>query len=399
MNIKHAKYIMLALLAVFVFFFSSDFGLIDVEKTAIITALAIDKEQDEYKVSAQIAVPEATDVNSENQKAMINGKGSTVGAAIKDLGDISGWYPKLSFCNLIIVGNGLTETNVIKVLDYFAKTLRIQDSALVVMAEKSAEELLNLSTPLDNIASFAIQKVLLKTPGFDRDIATTDIKNFCCGHYSLASSAYMPIVKIIEDNSDSQSSSQSSSSSEGGQSQPSTKTSGKKLINAKTTALFKNGKKVGELDQNLTLVFNSLTTSIQGTTIPVDDVPFNNSTCNYLLKIMRSTHNVKLSADNNGLTLTLTLNLFCKISDQDAENSDFSLSENSPMPLPLKEKAERQLSADLKELVETIKQTECDFLGIKNKLYRFNNKQYSRLKNDYLQHLDTVIKVSVNAQR
>jgi len=398
MNFKRVKIILLALVAIFLFFFSNDFGLIDVEKTAIITALAIDKEQDGFKLSAQIAVPEATDVNSENQKALISGKGSTVGAAIKDLGDTSGWYPKLSFCNLIIIGNELVETNVITSLDYFAKTLRIQDSALVVLAENKAEELLKTATPLDNISSFAIQKVLLKTPEFDRDIATTNIKTFCSGHYSRTGSAYMPIIKIIKLSEESSSSS-GSSGSNGEQSQPSSKTSGKNLLNGKTTALFLRGKKVGELDEPLTLAFNSLTSSLQGTTIPVDNVQYKDGVCNYLLKVMRSTHSTKLTADNNGLTLKLNLNIFCKISDLNADGSDHSLSENYPLPKELKVKAEDMLTNSLYELVQTIKQTGCDFLGVKEKLYRYNYKQYSRFKKDYLDHLQAKVTVSVNGQR
>ena len=97
------KLLYIFIAAVFILFFSNDFGLIDVEKTSIITAIAIDKEDDEFLLTAQIAVPEATDANTENLKTQLSGKGSTVGAALKDLGDISGWFPKLAFCNLILV--------------------------------------------------------------------------------------------------------------------------------------------------------------------------------------------------------------------------------------------------------------------------------------------------------
>ena len=44
------------------------------------------------------------------------------------------------------------------------------------------------------------------------------------------------------------------------------------------------------------------------------------------------------------------------------------------------------------ELVQTSVQTGCDFLKIKEKLYRFNNKQYSKYKDNYL----SVMKVKVN---
>lgn len=407
MSIKRAKFFMIALAFLFIFFFSSDFGLIDVEKTSIITAFALDKDGDEYKVSAQIAVPEATDTNSENQKALLAGKGSTIGAAIKDLGDVSGWYPKLSFCNLIIIGSEFMQENVITMLDYFAKTLRIQDSALIAFAEGKASELLEVASPLDNISSFAIQKVLLKTHGFDTDIANNNIKSFCEGYYSTDSSSYMPIIKKTESsenqsqsvgsNGSSSGGSGGSSSSDGQQGQ--TKTDGKYLFNAKTTALLKNGVKVGELSEELTLTFNALTKNITGTTLPVDDVEYNGKTCNYLLKIMSSKKKVKLCVDNNGPTLNLSLTLYCKINDQNAENSDRNLSENKPLPKNLTDKAEKMLREQIEELVKTSIETECDFLKVKEKLYRFNHKQYSRFKDNVLSAMETNISVTVTGQK
>ena len=153
------KIIMFAVAAMFILFFSNDFGLIDIEKNAIITAVAIDKSiENEYEVSAQIAVPEASNNNPENKKALITGKGSTVGGAIKNIGDISGWFPKLTFCNLIVIGKSLTEENIINVLDYFSKTLRIQNSALVILAEDNGKQLLSCTSPLDNISSFQFWK-------------------------------------------------------------------------------------------------------------------------------------------------------------------------------------------------------------------------------------------------
>ncbi len=408
MNIRRAKFIMLALAFIFIFFFSSDFGLIDVEKTSIITAFAIDMEgENQYKVSAQIAVPEATDTNSENQKALLTGSGTTIGGAVKDLGDVSGWFPKLSFCNLIIVGGEFKDTNVIKVLDYFAKTLRLQDSALIAFTDGKASELLQLASPLDNISSFAIQKVLLKTDGFDADTATTDIKTFCAGYYSDSSSSIMPLIKKqpSDENQSSQGgsgggSSSSSGSSSSGQQQGQTKTDGKFLFNAKSTALFKNGVKVGELDEDLTLAFNAITRKINGTTIPVNDVPYkDNQTCNYLLQVMTSKHKITLDVDNNGPTLNIDLSLYCKISDQNAEESNRTLSENNPLPKPLINKAEEKLTLDIKELVETSVMTNCDFLRVNEKLYRFNHKQYNRFKDNVLQAMETNINVCVSGQK
>jgi len=258
MRLKKAKALLICLSILLTLFFSNDFGLIDVEKTSIITAIAIDKEQDEYILTAQVAVPEATDTNTENQKAQLSSKGKTIGEALKEMGDVSGWFPKLAFCNLIILGNNLANENVVNLLDYFAKTLRLQDSALVALSEKSAKELLSLSTPLDNISSFAIQKILLKATQFDNDVAPTDIKTFVSGYYSKNQSGYMPLVKVISaDNgsgSEGQKSDNSSSSgggsgasSGGDQKSQGANTESNNLFDARTTALFFKGKKVGEL--------------------------------------------------------------------------------------------------------------------------------------------------------
>ena len=415
MQIRKAKALMLAILAIFVFFFSNDFGLIDVEKTSIITGIAIDldKNDGDYVVTAQIAVPEATDTNSENLKAQLSGKGSTIGAAIKNLGDVSGWFPKLSFCNMIIVGKDFENSNVLNILDYFAKTLRVQDSALVAMSENSAKELLEIASPLDNISSFALQKVLLKNPGFDRDVATTNIKSFCAGCYSKSGSSYMPLIKIIssdsgkssdeEGNQSGSSSSQSGldSGSGGGTGGQETKTKSNYLFDAKTTVLFKNGYKVGQLEPEQTLMFNALLHSMSGTTISVDDVKLdiNNNRTNFLLTVMNSKPKIKLKATENELNLSLSLNIYCRISDVNTAGSEQALSKNEPIPPEVKEKAEAILSERIKELIQTSIQTECDVLCLKEKLYRHNYKQYSRYKDNYLSFMETDINVTVNGQR
>lgn len=405
-----AKILMILVTLSFLFFFSNDFGLIDVEKTSIITAIAIDKEEDNYIVTAQIAVPEATDTNSENLKAQLNGKGTTVGGALKDLGDLSGWFPKLAFCNLIILGNSLTDTNVIDALDYFAKTLRVQDSALVALAEKSAKELLSATTPLDNISAFALQKIMFKTQGFDRDIATTDIKSFCSGHYSNNGSAYMPLIKISDSGNDSSgnsgggsssggSSSSSDGGSSGGQSQGGQKNQNI-LFDARTTALFKDGYKVGELDENLTLTFNALNTNFAGTTLPVNDViDKDGKKSSYLLTVKQSTPKIKVTADENKLTVDLSLKLYCNITDHAIDGSTEALSQNTPLPKEVKEKIEQTLKAQIEELVLTEKQTGCDFLKIKEKLYRRNYKQYSRYKDNFLSVMNYNVSVSVDGQK
>lgn len=397
MKFKRAKLFLLCILALGFLFFSSDFGLIDIEKTAIITAIAVDIKDDEYEVSMEIAVPEATDANTENQKALLSTTGKTIGSAIKNAGNQTGWFPKLAFCNLIILGEQLANTNVIKVLDYFAKTLRIQDSATLILANGTAKDLLKTASPLDNIASFALQKVILKNPGFDNDVANVDIRTFCSGYYSYSNSAYMPLVKKIEQDGE-KSQSGSIGTGDDGSSQSgsngSTPKKGKTVFDATTTALFKDGIKVGELNDSLTLAFNLLTKNGNETLLEVNQV----DGVDYLLTILSNKHKTKLVADNDGVNLSITLDLYCKISDRNATSNNTD-GQNEQLSEKLIQKAKAELETQLKELVMTEIQTECDFLGLKEKLYRFNHPYYARYKDNLFSVIKTDISVSVSGQK
>ncbi len=419
MKFKGVKLSMLLLAAVFLLFFSNDFGLIDIEKTAIITAVAIDLEENgEYKITAQIAVPEATDTNTENLRAQIAGKGSTVGAAIKNIGDTSGWFPQLCFCNLIIVGKGFSDYNIIKVLDYFSKTLRIQDSALIVMAETDGAELLKLSTPLDNISSFALQKILLKNAGLNRDVAVCDVKSFCTGYYSEAGSAYMPLIKVVSQKSENEKASaddangsessggsgsaeisgggSSGGSGSGGESGGA---KGDAIFNADTTALFLHGKKVGELDANLTLAFNALTRDFATSTFEVKDVNTGGETLNYLLTVFSCTASRSLTVSENGIRLNVSLDAYVKISDMNGQASDLEYNKNLPLPVNVKERAEADFTERITDLIRTEKETGCDFLDVKKELYRKHHSYYYVYKDNFIENLSYSVSVNFSGQK
>ncbi|MBQ0099424.1 MAG: hypothetical protein KBS91_02615 [Firmicutes bacterium] len=115
MNFVKTKLVLFLILLLCVVFFSNDFGIIDIKRAAIITAIAIDYEDGEYSLTTQIDVPEATDKNEEKAKTQINTKGETIASAIKHIGSSSGWFPQLYFCKLIIIGSDVSTEKTIKI--------------------------------------------------------------------------------------------------------------------------------------------------------------------------------------------------------------------------------------------------------------------------------------------
>ena len=384
-------------------FLSNDFGIIDVEKTAIVTAVAIDIEDDgNYQVNLQIAVPEATDSNTENQKALLSGKGKTIGGAIKDIGNVSGWFPKLSFCNLIILGNSFKDQNLIETLDYFAKTLRIQDSAVIVVAEDKAKDAIDTASPLDNISSFAIQKILLKDAGLDRDIMINDIRSFSVGYYSRNSSSYLPILKTLSLDDNGKSEGQSSGGGgqdSGGQSQSDQNfgNKGQTLYDLTTTALFYKGKYVERLSKEETFTFNMLKGNVNESLLHLENVDGEGT--NYLLSILRNTPKMTLDTKGEKLKINVNLDVYCKISDVKKDGTGPTYATNTTLPSQVKAFAEKTVENRIRVLFEKQKSSKCDFLGLDDVLYKYHHKNYDKFKWATTSDFDLNVKVSFTSQK
>ena len=88
----HAKntvrfYILIAIVLGFLFF-SNDFGLIDIQKTAIVIAVGLDREEDEFIITSQIALPKSEKEGENSQSAQIVSKGKTVVSPLISLGAV-----------------------------------------------------------------------------------------------------------------------------------------------------------------------------------------------------------------------------------------------------------------------------------------------------------------------
>ena len=145
MKYKRAKIFLLLFVFCIIAYFSNDFQLINIEKTAIIVAIGIDKTQDkQLEVTAQIAVPQASNQNESNSDAILSAKDKTLYGALEKLSLQTGWYPKLTFCNLILLGNSLTQENFTPIIDYVLTSNRFQNSAVIATCEKDAKEIRHL---------------------------------------------------------------------------------------------------------------------------------------------------------------------------------------------------------------------------------------------------------------
>lgn len=395
MKFLRAKIIILLFFMLLSYFFSNDFGLIDIEKTAIVTAIAVDIKDDDYNVTLQIAIPQGGGSGSnENDKAVIEGTGKTVAEAIGNVGSVTGWFPNLSFCNLILIGEEVVKTDVLECLDYFARSIKVQDSAILASTEGEAKEVLKKSSPLDNISSFALQKIILKKTGMDGDVLSVDIKTFAIGYFSRAEDTFMPYITEEKQQASGQNNSGKSKDSKGSDSSKEETA----LYNASRTLLFKKGVKVGELDEKETTSAVLLKTRVKDSSLAVKDVMIDGESCDFLLRIIDSNRNIKLKVDGDKIIVKIKQNIYVKVADETTEMREISFAPHISLPKEAKQRAEELLYNDTKSLTDKCKKLKFDIFGIDLKLYRYHHKDYKKIKDKIWDNIEFDININVHGQ-
>ena len=189
------RYFLAIVFALFFFFLSNDFGLIDIQKTAIVMAVGIDRQDDTFIVTSQIAIPQPSKQGKQTQTVQIVSRGDTVAQAFEEINAKTGWYPKLAFCRLIILGEKTVQQNAFDALDFFLLDEYISDNCLLATCDETAKELLNVQALIDPSGSVAMQKVLSSHAERVGATLPSTLREFAIGYFSDGKSAYLPILK------------------------------------------------------------------------------------------------------------------------------------------------------------------------------------------------------------
>ncbi|MBO5481452.1 MAG: hypothetical protein J6A63_09735 [Clostridia bacterium] len=395
----------LLVIAVLAFlFFTNDFGTLDVQKTAIVMAVGVDKEEDEFILTAQIAIPQSSTQGKASKTQQLTSRGKTIAQAFRSINAKTGWYPKLVFCNLILLGNTTLQQNAFDALEFFFLDEYLSDDCLVAACENTAKEILDTQALVDESSSLAIQKVLSAHAERVGAVLPCTLREFAIGYYGDSHSSFLPIVKAqptqekpsnetsssqnSSDSSSQESSSTSSSLSEnssGGEK----KQEEKPVFSAGETALLVGGRQVGTFTKDETFAFNAVKNKLR---LAAFDVETNGETCSLTIK-----HNSKktlfLLGANDVATLKISVKLTAGLLDNSAALPLEKSADVGDVPDGAFVAAEKRLSGYIFSAFDKCKSSGCDLFELKSLLQKYANKKYQRLEKDILQTALLDIKV------
>ena len=424
------RYYLVVVLVLLFLFFSGDFGLIDVQKTALVMAVGIDREDDTFIVTSQIAIPQSSKQGKASETVQLVSRGKTVADAFEEINVKTGWYPKLVFCKLIIVGENTAKENVFDALDFFLLDEYMSDNSLIATCDGTAKDLLNVTALVDPSGSVAMQKVL--SPHAERvgTVLPTTLRELAIGYFSHSKSGFMPILKTQpqqeqigkstndtttpddEENSDNQSQNggnggndgnggkQDNQGSQGGQSGQSEQKQGeseqeKPVFSAGETALFVGGKRVDKLTTEETFAVGAVKDDLKLASYSVEN---DKSVCTLNIKHNAKKSKVILGPDGRA-TMKIRLTLSAGLLDVSKAKPLDELRDSGDVPSGVFSQAEKLLTAQITSAFEKCRACGCDIFGVIESLQKHNSKRYKEIKDTALKNALLDIQVTFRGVR
>lgn len=365
-------------------FLSNDFGLVDIQKTAIVLAAGVDRDGEKgYTLTAQIAVPKGVDRTTGGTSSVeFIAEGETVADCVSDIYCKTGWVPKFVFCNLIVLGEEIAKENVFGALDFFLRNEYVSDGCFIAACQGSAKDLLSSESAIDDTSSMAISKLFSDANVKSGKATKMSLREFAIGYYGVTGSGYMPY--IVQHDQETNESSGSGGANQGSGGQPKKQ----KIYCAERTALFSKGKQVALLGPDETFALGLLKSNIfTGYLLTEEDgKPVS-------LTVLGDKGSVSLDtkgAPKVSVKLDLTVRLFNR--SIPAEINDMARNEVTEKVL---ENAKKSVEEAVKSVFETSRGSGCDLFKLNQSLYRSSLKKYEEWKDALLPAVPVEYDISV----
>ena len=366
---KSIIYYLCILLFLLVAFFSNDFNLVNVQKTAIVTAIAIDKEEDGFSLTALIASPAsqgndggATTGQTADGYTAVQGKGKTVAEALEKINAKTGWYPKLVFCRVLLLGETLCQGNVFDALDYFLRNEYAADDPLLAATDGKAGELLQAKPPLKTAVSEAIEKVLSDQPKRVGAVLTTTLRPFAISYFSAGNSGIMPLI--------------AKETREGGD-----------IFTASKTALFQNGKRVGTLGEAGTFALSCIKNPLRLAAYTVQSQGEENT-----LLVKQNRRKLRFFVDGDTPTMRIDLTLYAEWTDA-ASSQNLEALSGRERQSALYTNAGNALKEQILSTFQYCKDLHFDVFDAIGRLQKYENSHFARLKDSLVERLQLDLSV------
>jgi len=380
------------LILLIVLFFTNDFGLVDLRKTSVIIGVGVDYEGEDVKLTAQLAVPRAAENGENTEFTSVEGVGATVAEALDDINLKTGFYPKLVFCKLIVVGESCFTRDINAALNYFFTNEFTGLTPKIAACEGEAAKLFTLKLPFGDSVTDSVDRLLSSEAQKSANVSTVNLNEFGQAYLSASGCGYMPyITSTTEGESEGESEEgQSSSQSSSSESFPNSGGSESVSFDCGRTALFYKGVYKGVMEKELAFTFNLLNGDIRRAFIGCETEGEEKT-----LSVRGCKSRISLKVEGGAPVLSINFSAMSKLQDGGKEGDGDAA--KATVPDGVLRAAEAELKGDIEEMLAFCKSLGCDILRCEDLLYKTNRRYYNTLKGGVFKSASPVISVTLKS--
>lgn len=370
----------------------------EVNEYAVVTALGVDKVDEELELSFLTFIPIAQQTFTEQYK-VVTAKGKSIAEAIDFAGLRMGRQVGLSHIKVIVLNSELLNDDLANYIDFLTRNKQISTSAKLICCDSSAKEFLISAQKLDNASSVKISDLV----SFNLDhifAADSSLETYAKGTYGPTGVGFISLLHLEKSNgeglaatmADSQGSGQSES---GGQ-------ESKEIINSGDTAVLKDGKLVTTLNAEQMRDCNFLHGVCTICSIEIDhffDKDFTDATLSF--EIFDKVISYKIVFENGIPVVCVNAKLSLKLSE--IKNSDGQILKNVEL-FVISKSAEKAIEQKVKQCMadglEIMRDNNTDIVDFYTLIHNESPKAFKDFLNslensdEYLSHI--VVKASVD---
>lgn len=395
--VKNKTWIVFLLLGI-IFFPKAFYLEAESDSRAIITAVGIDKKDDEYEVSSLMVVPSNTSDPGSNLY-LVSTKGKTVGDAFNQMSYNLGKRVGLAHCDFIVVNDDVLEEDITKTIDYFVRQYNITRRAYLVNCSDGAKKMLETALNSKSLSTVLLTNLVQKENQSTMGVGS-NIDNIYKMYFSESGVTYLNVFDIEkpqeEEKSEGGGESQTSGSGESGEGDDASTSSGgssspnveqEKIKGTEKLLILKKGVKSCQIDGDQTLFFEIYNGTLRSTFILLDDInDEDKQEASVGIDVVKVRCKNKFCFDDGKPTIKCDINMVValyevcddKTSPQQMDNARTHIGKE------VKEAIKQKLQEGADDILQKCKQNNVDILGYATKFSKRHNKEWQK----YLDRLD-----------
>lgn len=386
------------------------------ESRAILTAVAIDKIEDELEITSTVLTAGGGTKYADNLQ-IVSAKGENISSCFEKISSNLGKTIGLAHAELIVLGDEIIKDNAYKYLNYFISTNNLTTNAVIVNS-KVAKDVLIVDKENPVLANTTAKQIVQYDSQYHQSVQT-NLDRFFLDYFSTSGLTMLPRLEVVEMDSENKDSSgqsggsltenqnnQESGSKQSQSGSPSNSSSNKIIQNNGKMVLLKRGKLVAELDGETNKMFYLLKNPKNKGTFEVKNITDEIiQDGNVVLEVVRKNTIIKTDIINGKPFVYFNIFLVLRLDEYviSSENINSIDSTQSKITKEVKNAAEEKIKTTTSEIFEFCRENSVDMFGLYKKFNAYHNKEFSEyMKNrtfdDFLKELNVAMDITIRGK-